>query len=338
MDNSKYELYQMNTERVKDDVLEKNRYLERKLSEKEQSFELVKMVHFDKSIDLKVLNDIIIGCTGCLHSVMLYQHQVITDLDKQSDLYMQIIDNKDELTGHDGFFVADNVIPEFTVVVYPVETSDLLAESSQVVKHIFMLYPNRFMNVEVLDFVKSFMIVNDVLINIVLTRSKMLDLIETDPMTSVLNRSSWADNLTNLVGLNEPFFMLFFDLDNFKNINDTLGHQAGDEVLINVSTWLRSTFRGSDKIFRLGGDEFAVTGSINIEQVDGLVTKLKTLNSRFNRSIQAKVSEPISVSIGALIAHKKYTENELYTKVDNLLYQSKQKGRDTITLILELPN
>jgi len=331
-----YEIYQMTAERIKDDVMQQNRKLERKLAEKDQSFELVKMVHFNKSIDLQALNDIIIGCTGCLHSLMFYHHQVITNMDKTSPLYELVIQNKEVLTESNDMFVSDKVIPDYTVVMYPVSTSEMLSESKRFVKHIVMLYPNQRMNQEMLDYARSFMIVNEVLINIVLTRAKMMELIETDPMTKALNRSSWADNLKDLVEDQAPFFVLFLDIDNFKGANDTLGHQKGDEILRFVSEWLRNTFRGEDRVFRLGGDEFAVTGRINVEHADGLIDKFNSLNANFKHAIADKLAVDSAISIGVFIAKKKYTEEEVYKLVDDLLYQSKQKGRDTITLVTEI--
>lgn len=333
MSMTNFDQYQMTAERLKDDIMEENRRLARKLAEKDQSFELVKMVHFNKSIDLRALNDIIIGCTGCLHSLMFYHNQIITNLDKSTALYEMVIEHKDQLTNSDDLLVTDSVIPDYTVVMYPVSTSEMLSESKRFVKHIVMLYPSRMMNQEVLDFAKSFMIVNEVLINIVLTRAKMMELIETDPMTKALNRSSWLDNLKDMVEDQQPFFVLFFDLDNFKGINDNEGHQKGDEVLKFTSDWLRQIFRGEDRIFRLGGDEFAVTGHINSEHIDGLVDKFNAINENYKRSLKNALAINCSVSIGALIAQKKFNEDEVYALVDNLLYQSKQKGRDTITLV-----
>lgn len=331
-----FEIYQMTAERIKDDVMEQNRKLERKLSEKDQSFELVKMVHFDKSIDLQALNDIIIGCTGCMHSLMFYHHQVITNLDKSSTLYELVIEHKEELTASEDMLVTENLIPDYTAVMYPVSTSEMLSESKRFVKHIVMLYPTHRMTPEVLEFAKSFMIVNEVLINIVLTRAKMMELIETDPMTKVLNRSSWTDNLTELVEAKSPFFVLFLDLDNFKTLNDMLGHQKGDDILKYVSEWLKNAFRGEDRIFRLGGDEFAVTGLINADHVEGLLAKFKGLNDYYKHSVKAHLDLDATVSIGAFIAQKKYTEQEVYALVDNLLYESKQKGRNAITILTEL--
>ncbi len=336
MNLNEFDQYQMSVETTKDAFMEENRRLTRKLAEKDQSFELVKMVHFDKSIDLRTLNDIIIGCTGCLHSLMFYHNQVITNMDKESELYQCVISQKDFLTDGDKMMVTENVIPNYTAVMYPVSTSDMLSESKRFVKHIVMLYPQKLMNQDVLDFAKSFMIVNEVLINIVLTRAKMIELIETDPMTKALNRTSWTDNLKDMLEDHLPFFVLFFDIDGFKGVNDNYGHQKGDDILKYTSDWSKSVFRGDDRVFRLGGDEFAVTGHINIEHIQGLIEKFHSLNTSFESCVLKQFGMALTISIGGLITQKKYNEKEIYQVVDDLLYQSKQNGRNTLTIATEL--
>lgn len=333
---SDFDKYQRTAEGVKERISEENRKLVRRLAEKEQSFELVKFVHFDKSIDLDTLNDIIIGCTGCLHSLMFYQDRVITNMHTDNPLYEAVLKNKQTLTASTELFVSDALIPDFTTVMYPVSSSQMLSDSKAFVKNIVLLYPTKFVNPEVLDFVKSFMIVNEVLINIVLTREKMVELIETDPLTKALNRSSWKSNLRQIVEDSSPFFIIFIDIDKFKDINDTLGHQRGDDVLKLCGTWLRNSFRGEDRIFRLGGDEFAVTGRVNLDSIEGLIAKFQKLNDSFKITLKSFLGIDGSISIGALILDHQLNENEVYARVDSLLYLSKEKGRDTISIVTDL--
>ncbi len=332
---SDYEKYQRTAEGLKDNIMEENRKLSRRLAEKDQSFELVKFVHFDKSIDLETLNDIIIGCTGCLHSVMFYKNRVITNINSASPLYEMVIQHKDRITQSNELFVSESIIPGFTVVMYPVSSSQMLSDSKHFVKNIVLLYPSKFINSEVLEFVKSFMIVNEVLINIVLTREKMLELIETDPLTKVYNRSSWNDTLKAMAQDKEPIFIVSLDIDNFKDLNDTLGHLRGDDILKFTGTWLKSSFRREDKVFRLGGDEFAVTGKVNAETKAGLISKFESLNTGFKTTLRQLLGIGATVSIGAIIADNPSDEDDLYTRVDSLLYLSKDKGRDTISIITD---
>ncbi len=329
--------YQYTAEQIKDQILEENRVLTRKLAEAQQSFELLKMVHFDKSINLEVLNDIIIGCTGCLYSMMFYVDMVISNLDPNNKIYNQIIEKKEELTSYDTLFVSDDILSDFTVVVYPVSVSQMISDK-QAIKNIILLYPSRFITPEVLDFVKSFMLVNDVLINIVISREEMRRLIETDPLTKLLNRSLWNSNLEVMKSERSPFFILFIDVDNFKMINDTHGHQKGDDILQSTADWLKKSFRDVDKIFRLGGDEFAATGRVNSEYLEGFVQKLYSLNESYTKDILSKQELNATISIGALICEKVQNIESLYSRVDDLLYESKQKGRNTISIISDFEN
>lgn len=330
---SDFDKYQRTAEDIKERVLDENRKLARKLAEKEQSFELVKFVHFDKSIDLDTLNDIIIGCTGCLHSMMFYKQRVITNMSTENPLYTAVLEKKDQIIQDSDLFVSNTVIPGYTTVMYPVSSSQMLSDSKAFVRNIVLLYPEKFMNSEVLDFVKSFMIVNEVLINIVLTREKMVELIETDPLTKALNRSSWNSTLRQIVQEESPFFILFIDIDKFKDLNDSLGHLKGDDVLKFTGAWLRNNFRGDDRVFRLGGDEFAVTGKVNLGSQDGLITKFNTLNSGFKTMIRQFLGIEATISIGALIVDSPTNETDVYARVDSLLYASKEKGRDTISIV-----
>lgn len=328
-----FDKYQRTTEAIKDEVLEENRRLERKLAEKDQSFELVKFVHFDKSIDLEILNDIIIGCTGCLHAFMFLNQRVISNLDREDPLYTMVVMNKGKLLNSQTMQVSSNIIPDYTAVMYPVSSSQLLSDSKSAVTNIVLLYPTKFVNQEVLDFVNSFMIVNEVLINIVMTRDKMVELIETDPLTKTLNRNSWNSTLSQIVDDTHPYFILFLDIDNFKTINDKLGHLRGDDLLKYTGSWLKSVFRGDDRVYRLGGDEFAVTGKVNLGHREGLVAKLNSLNRAYKDMIKQLMGTESSISIGALIIDNPMKADDIYTQADRLLYQSKANGRDTITIV-----
>lgn len=331
-----FDKYQRTAEGIKDGILDENRKLARRLAEKEQSFELVKLVHFDKSIDLDTLNDIIIGCTGCLHSFMFYKQRVITNMGTDNPLYQAVMSNREILTQGSDLFVSETIIPGFTTVMYPVSSSQMLSDSKAFVKNIVLLYPQKFVNGEVLDFVKSFMIVNEVLINIVLTREKMVELIETDPLTKALNRSSWNSNLKQIVAENIPFFIVSLDIDKFKELNDTLGHQRGDDVLKFTGAWLKNTFRSEDKVYRLGGDEFAVTGKVNMESREGLIDKFNSLNTSYSNTIRQFLSVEASISIGALIIEHPASSEDAYNQVDRLLYLSKDKGRNTISIAADI--
>ena len=94
------------------------------------------------------------------------------------------------------------------------------------------------------------------------TQREMARQARTDPLTGLLNRRAFLEEMERHAARqdrdNEPGTLMFADLDNFKPVNDRLGHEAGDEVLRPTAALLRKTFRPSDLVARLGGDEFAI--------------------------------------------------------------------------------
>jgi diguanylate cyclase (GGDEF)-like protein len=80
----------------------------------------------------------------------------------------------------------------------------------------------------------------------------------TDDLTALLNHGTFQDRLAWFVGKGEPFGVVMIDLDEFKTVNDTLGHQAGDRLLREIAHAVQATARDTDQVFRYGGDEFVV--------------------------------------------------------------------------------
>jgi diguanylate cyclase (GGDEF)-like protein len=81
---------------------------------------------------------------------------------------------------------------------------------------------------------------------------------QTDVLTGLLNHGTFGQQLESLIGTGEPFSLVMLDLDHFKPVNDSMGHQAGDLLLRQVAEAIVSASRDSDRIFRYGGDEFAL--------------------------------------------------------------------------------
>jgi diguanylate cyclase (GGDEF)-like protein/PAS domain S-box-containing protein len=89
-------------------------------------------------------------------------------------------------------------------------------------------------------------------------RLQMDEALHTDPLTQLFNRRAFDEDLASLPGSRRLATLLVVDLDNFKNVNDSLGHAAGDRALAHVADHLRGAFRPGDRVYRIGGDEFAV--------------------------------------------------------------------------------
>lgn len=325
----KKEHYNYTAEEMKDIVLEENIKLRRQLSENMQSFELMKFVHYDRTIDLNKLNDIIVGCTGCLYAIIYHQNKAITNLPKQHPLHEIIRKNKNHINRHKELFVSDAIADHFTIVMYPITSSQMI-QGSEAVRNIILIYPTKMVDEEVLELIRSFMIVTEVLINIVITRTKMIELIERDALTGAYNRGSWAQKIEYMKTNPEPQFMLFIDVDYFKNVNDHFGHQKGDELLKFLTFWLTSSFENDASIYRLGGDEFAVIGTLPKNRKE-FTQHLQELNKKYKEAAKVFLNIDSTISIGAILMEN-FPDYDVYVALDNLLYQSKNEGRNRITI------
>ncbi len=150
-----------------------------------------------------------------------------------------------------------------------------------------------------------------------------------DPLTGLANRVLFRDRLQHaLARRNQGVAVLFLDLDDFKTVNDTAGHGAGDAVLTSVAETLRRTVRPSDTVARLGGDEFAVLMDDNPDIYHaGLVA------GRLVEALQAPVTvagaqRAVSASIGVSLGNgETCTAADLMRDADIAMYVAKGKGK-----------
>ncbi len=123
--------------------------------------------------------------------------------------------------------------------------------------------------------------------------------------------------------------LLFLDLDHFKEINDTLGHEAGDQLLRTVAMRLKAAIRDSDAIARIGGDEFNILlgGFEQREDIDGIARKI--LNAFSEKCVVDGRELPITISIGISVYPDDSAEiNTLLQYADRALYYAKEMGRN----------
>jgi len=166
------------------------------------------------------------------------------------------------------------------------------------------------------------------------SQRKMEQLAYFDVLTGLANRSYFRDQLRKAIAMASRgyyhFALLYFDLDEFKRINDTLGHDAGDELLKEVSRRLTSRLREEDTIARLGGDEFAVilSGISNRKQAASIAENL-----RQSFALPVKLAGhdmAISASIGITLAPEDAIDEELLLKhADLAMYEAKARGKNT---------
>ncbi len=153
-----------------------------------------------------------------------------------------------------------------------------------------------------------------------------------DPLTDLPNRILFNDRLKNAVAQVRRGGLMavhYLDLDRFKPINDNHGHQAGDELLVNVARRMQGSVRENDTVARLGGDEFAIVQTGINERCDAAVLAKRILD-RFGRPFDlAGKSVNVGISIGIAVGPDDgSTSDDLLVKADNALYASKSGGRN----------
>lgn len=162
------------------------------------------------------------------------------------------------------------------------------------------------------------------------TQKKLADVSIKDPLTQVHNRRFFDQNkphYLSLPGRNIPVTVALIDLNNFKLVNDQLGHVYGDKILIETAKKLSSLLRKSDNLYRIGGDEFlAVLIDTNLEQATYWSYKVKCTIKQFNRQFVELESLPrpfgFSIGLAALTATTKNFESVLI-QADKAMYKDK---------------
>jgi diguanylate cyclase (GGDEF)-like protein len=158
-----------------------------------------------------------------------------------------------------------------------------------------------------------------------------------DPLTGLGNRSLFRTRLSDCfraMPAGEPrLALLALDLDRFKQVNDTLGHQAGDELLIVVATRLRQLMRPQDTLIRLGGDEFAIIqpGIVSHDQSQVLAQSIIDALARPIALAAGLVNVGVSIGI-ATAPDFAHGETELVRFADDALYRAKNGGRNRYCL------
>ena len=152
-----------------------------------------------------------------------------------------------------------------------------------------------------------------------------------DALTGLANRRNLVEAITQLLTSrrtrDRDAAVLFCDLDGFKQVNDTLGHEAGDRVLIEVGQRLVTTARDHDLVARIAGDEFVVlireVGTVD----DAEIAAARQLNALVSPIFVAGTSVVVSASIGVAMARDYDNASELLQAADRGMYEAKRAGR-----------
>lgn len=163
---------------------------------------------------------------------------------------------------------------------------------------------------------------------------KLKKLATIDSLTEIYNRYKIDDeirlNIARYQRYKEPFSVLMFDIDHFKIINDTYGHDVGDRVLKNLSKTVSKNIRVTDKVGRWGGEEFIVVLENTTKDEAFLMAE------KLRKIVEASVIDEkykITISIGVAQYEEPESREELIKKVDEALYMAKEKGRNQVVVL-----
>ena len=175
----------------------------------------------------------------------------------------------------------------------------------------------------------------------------LTDITELKEKSNLLEYQASHDNLTGLFNRNKfnslfgkeirrglrystRLSLVLFDIDFFKVVNDTHGHQIGDEVLKEISTIVNQSVREHDTVVRWGGEEFLIL--LPETQVDGASIVAEKIRTRIYESNLTKKKLNISASFGVTIMQEKDTEDSFIARADEALYEAKESGKNKVVI------
>ncbi len=157
---------------------------------------------------------------------------------------------------------------------------------------------------------------------------------QTDDLTALLNHGTFQDWLNRSVLAHDPFSLIMLDLDDFKNVNDALGHQAGDRLLAEIARAIEAAGRDSDRVFRYGGDEFAlILGGTDAASALGVAERVRAAVHALGDpgTRWAVAGMLVSVSIGvATYPRDGLTSEEILLAADRACFVAKRTGQGLI--------
>jgi len=179
---------------------------------------------------------------------------------------------------------------------------------------------------------------NEMALKLQNSNMQLVKMATTDTLTQIPNRLALAQFLSaafkKSVEQDTPFSIIIFDIDNFKRVNDTYGHDIGDKVLVKISEILNSQFRSNDIFSRYGGEEFmAALPGISQENCFKIAKRAISLVSK--TKIPANADEHISITVSAGVSSrisKDITYENIIKRSDNALYKAKTSGKNKVCI------
>lgn len=155
----------------------------------------------------------------------------------------------------------------------------------------------------------------------------------TDFLTCVMNRRACQENIQRQLSINNKGTLLMIDVDDFKHVNDTYGHNIGDEVLIKVASIIKNNVEEYDLVGRMGGDEFIAFLCTNADEKHACQVAQKIIDEIKTGFTDKEYEKDVSVSIGIAICKDEHLSFEkMYTTADKALYNVKNTVKGTYCL------
>jgi len=154
-----------------------------------------------------------------------------------------------------------------------------------------------------------------------------------DELTKAYNRKSYNESIQYKIDIfkryNTKFCIAMYDIDDFKSVNDTYGHDVGDKVLVEMTKNVQDNIRVTDKLFRVGGEEFIlIFSSSELGNTHLVIDKIRVMISE----LKLIENKEVTVSIGLTEVSAEDTIDSIYKRVDQLLYQSKNTGKNKVSI------
>ena len=180
-----------------------------------------------------------------------------------------------------------------------------------------------------LDNKRSFVVFRDITDEIN-DKKELETLANHDALTKIHNRLSFENHLTKEIEKSdrygEVFSLIMFDIDHFKKVNDTYGHDVGDVILKEVTTLVNGAIRDVDFFARWGGEEFMIISNTNISRAEAFSEKLRELIEGYAFT----EIEKLTCSFGLTQYHGNDTQESIIKRVDTMLYSAKEAGRNCV--------
>jgi len=151
-----------------------------------------------------------------------------------------------------------------------------------------------------------------------------------DALTGARNRKSYEEKIREYLSLskryNNQFSFIYFDIDDFKKVNDTYGHKVGDKVLIELVEIVSNQIRANDYLFRIGGEEFVVL--LSETQLEPAKIVAENMRKNVENKLTSMDEKAVTISLGLTQSQENDTEESIYTRADKLVYISKKQGKN----------